>query len=155
MPAQADRVEFLGEFARIYHVAAPRGPLFDSQYRLLLPHRFLFPLPTSIRRIIESELPDVIKICDKYALSWLAGAIRKRWLPRAGRPLLVRLSCERMDDNLTAYLGPQWRGAASLFMKRVYRRMFDRHIAVSPYVAEELLDGMEAEYHASPCFPWA
>ena len=140
VPGETDRVESWGEFTRIYHVAAPRCPLFDSQYRLILPHRFLLPFPTSIRRIIETERPDLIEICDKYALSWLAGAIRKHWIPRVGRPLLVGLSCERMDDNLAAYLGPQSRGAAALYMKQVYRRLFDRHIAVSSYVAEELLD---------------
>ena len=144
VPGQADRVESWGEFARVYHVAAPRSPLFDSQYRLLLPHRYLLPFPTSIRRIIENEQPDLIEICDKYALSWLAGVVRKRWMPRAGRPLLVGLSCERMDDNLAVYLGPRWRGAASLYMKRVYRPLFDRHITVSSYVAEELLDETEA-----------
>lgn len=143
VPAQANRVEDLGEYTRIYHVAAPRSPLFDSQYRLILPHRFLLPFPTTIRRIIESEQPDLIEICDKYALSWLAGVVRKGWMRRVGRPLLVGLSCERMDDNLGSYLGSQWRGAAALFMKRVYRPLFDRHIAVSSYVAEELLDGAD------------
>jgi alpha-1,6-mannosyltransferase len=48
-----------------------------------------------------------------------------------------------MDDNLAVYLGPRWRGAASLYMKRVYRPLFDRHITVSSYVAEELLDETE------------
>jgi len=143
VPAEADRVEHWGEFTRIYHVEAPRTPLFDSQYRLLLPHRFLLPFPTAIRRIIESERPDLIEICDKCALSWLAGAVRKHWIPRVGRPLLVGLSCERLDDNLAVYVGPRWRGAASLFMKQVYRRLFDRHIAVSSYVAEELLEETE------------
>lgn len=138
VPAEADRIESWGRFTRIYHVAAPRSPWFDSQYRLLLPHRFLLPFPSSIRLIIENEQPDLIEICDKYTLAWLAGAVRKHWMPQAGRPLLVGLSCERMDDNLASYLGPQWRGAASLFMKQVYRRLFDRHIAVSPYVANEL-----------------
>jgi alpha-1,6-mannosyltransferase len=143
VPAQANRVEHWGEFTRIYHVAAPRSPLFDSQYRLILPHRFLLPFPTTIRRIIDSEQPDLIEICDKYALPWLAGAVRKGWMRRVGRPLLVGLSCERMDDNLASYLGPHWRGAASLFMKRVYQPLFDRHIAVSSYVAKELLDEPE------------
>jgi alpha-1,6-mannosyltransferase len=143
VPAQTDKVESWGDYTRIYHVAAPRSPLFDSQYRLLLPHRFLLPFPTSIRRIIESEQPDLIEICDKYALSWLAGAVRKHWIPRVGRPLLAGLSCERMDDNLAVYLGPRWRRAASFFMKRVYRPLFHRHIAVSSYVAAELLDETE------------
>jgi alpha-1,6-mannosyltransferase len=140
VPSEADRVESLGEFTRIYHVAAPRSPLFDSQYRLILPHRFLLPFPSSIRKIMESEQPDLVEICDKYAIAWLAGAVRKGWMRRVGRPVLVGLSCERMDDNLASYLGPPWSGAASFFMKRVYRPQFDRHIAVSPYVAEELRD---------------
>jgi alpha-1,6-mannosyltransferase len=140
VPAKADRVESLGEFTRIYHVAAPHSPFVDSQYRLILPHRFLLPFPTVIRGILESEQPDLIEICDKCALPWLAGAIRKQWIPRAGRPLLVGLSCERLDDNFAVFVGPGWRGAASLFMKQIYRRLFDRHIAVSSYVAEELLD---------------
>ncbi|HXW13847.1 MAG TPA: glycosyltransferase [Terriglobia bacterium] len=143
VPGETDRVEPWGEFTRIYHVAAPQSPLFDSQYRLILPHRFLLPFPTAIRKIIESERPDLIEICDKYALSCLAWAVRKHWIPRVGRPLLVGLSCERLDDNLAVYVGPRWRGAASLFMKRVYRPLFDRHIAVSSYVAEELVDETE------------
>ena len=144
VPAETDRVECLGEFARIYHIAAPHSPLFDTQYRLILPHRFLFPFPTAIRRIIETERPHLIEICDKCSISWLAGAIRKHWIPRVGRPVLVGLSCERLDDNLAVYVSPRWREASSLFMKQVYRRMFDRHIAVSSYVAEELLDETEA-----------
>jgi len=143
VPAEADRVELLGEFTRIYHVAAPRSPFFDSQYRLILPHRFLFPFPTTIRKIIEREQPDLIEICDKVILSWLAGVIRKHWMPRAGRPLLVGLSCERLDDNLAAYVSPRWRDASSFFMRQIYRQLFDRHIAVSSYVAEELLDDAE------------
>ena len=140
VPGEADQVEMRGEYTRIYHVEAPRCPWFDSQYRLLLPHRFLLPFPTSIRRILEEEQPDLIEICDKYALAWLAGAVRKHWIPGVGRPRLVGLNCERMDDNLAIYLGPEWRNAASLFIKRAYRRLFDQHIAVSPYVAGELLE---------------
>jgi alpha-1,6-mannosyltransferase len=140
VPGETDRVESLGEFTSIYHVAAPPSPVFDSQYRLILPHRFLLPFPSSIRRIVASEQPDLIEICDKYALPWLAGAVRKNWIPRLRRPLLVGLSCERMDDNVATYLGPQWRGASALFMRRVYFRLFDRHIAVSSYVAAELAD---------------
>lgn len=140
VPGEADRVESRGEFTRIYHIAAPRSPLFDSQYRLILPHRFVLPFPTLIPRIIKDEQPDLIEICDKYTLSWLAGVVRKHWMPRVGRPLLVGLSCERMIDNLAVYLSSKWQRAGSFYMQQVYRRLFDRHIAVSPYVAEELLD---------------
>jgi len=153
VPGEADAVEVWGAFTRIYHVAAPRSPVFDSQYRLLLPHSFLLPYPSAIRRILEKERPGLVEICDKYTLMWLAGAIRKQWIPQAGRPLLVGLSCERMDDNLASYLGPRWRGAAPPYMQHIYRRMFDRHIAVSPYVAEELRTPVELAHEPVTVLP--
>ena len=42
VPGAKTGVEEAGRFGRIYTVKAPRAP-FDPNYRLLMPHRFLFP----------------------------------------------------------------------------------------------------------------
>jgi glycosyltransferase involved in cell wall biosynthesis len=66
--------------------------------------------------------------------------LRKSLAPGVKRPVLVGLSCERMDDNVTAYLG---RGRIRSALTRVYIRHlygppFDAHIANSNYTADEL-----------------
>ena len=56
------------------------------------------------------------------------------------RPVLVGLSCERMDDNVASYLGlgAIGRTLSSLYMRRIYLPQFDYHIANSDYTAGEL-----------------
>jgi alpha-1,6-mannosyltransferase len=145
-PAAQDAVIEVGEFGRLYEVAAPRAPFFDPGYRLLLPHLFLFPFHGALRDIVRLESPDVIEVSDKYALCYLAGLIRKGWIAGLGRPLLVGASHERMDDSLAAYLpGRRWaRRFASWYMRRIYLPQFDLHLANSEYTAQEVQAGIES-----------
>ena len=140
VPGDTDRVEEAGEFARIYYIKAPRTPVFDRRYRLILPHTFLFPAETRIRAILRAEQPDVVEICDKYSLCWLAGVLRQGWIPGLARPTLVGVSCERMDDNVESFItaAPLAKRLARLYLDKIYVPLFDFHIAVSQYVAAEL-----------------
>jgi len=81
-----------------------------------------------------------VEVCDKYSLCWLAGALRRGWIPRVPRPTLVGLSCERMDDNVHAYITPMpfAMHLALRYIQNVYVPLFDFHIAVSRYVSSEL-----------------
>ncbi len=139
VPADETRVEEVSPFVRIYHLRAPRAPL-NRSYRWLLPDRYLRPR-SDIRHILCDERPDLIEICDKYTLQYLAGLVRRNWFFPAGyRPTLVGLSCERMIDNLLVYL-PRFPFAESfcrLYMKWLYFPLFDHHITVSRFTADEL-----------------
>ena len=64
-------VERVGRFGRIYNIEAPRAP-FHSDYRMALPHGYLFPR-TALQRIVNEERPDLIEVSDKYVLPYLAG----------------------------------------------------------------------------------
>jgi glycosyltransferase involved in cell wall biosynthesis len=98
-----------------------------------------------IRKILETEMPDVIEIADKYTLSYLAGFIKKGHFSTLGRPMLIHLSCERMDDNLRAFVsgGKPLRWLAKNVMGNYVAPMFDYHFANSAYTAQELLDAVE------------
>jgi alpha-1,6-mannosyltransferase len=141
VPSDEDRVEDQGEFARIYHVKAPRSPVFDRRYRMILPHTFLLPSARRLRHILWAEHPDLVEICDKYSLCWLAGALRRGWISGVPRPALVGLSCERLDDNVRTYIAAPTGalGLAGVYLRKAYVPLFDFHIAVSRYVAEELM----------------
>ena len=95
VPGDRDGVEEVNPFARIYTVHARRSPVVDSRYRLILPHRFVWPGAGALWSILDRERPELIEICDKYSLCHLAGVMRKL---RRRRPALVGLTCERMDD---------------------------------------------------------
>jgi len=140
VPSEKTKVEEVGNHCRIYHVAAPSSPLFDSRYRLLLPHRYLLNIKSNIQRIMIEEQPDLIEVCDKYCLNWLGGLIRKNRVKGLRRPVLVGFSCERMDHSVRAYcsIGQIARRFARLYMSYCYLPMFDCHIANSTYTAEEL-----------------
>jgi alpha-1,6-mannosyltransferase len=142
VPGVETRVEEVGEFGRIYHIAAPRSPIVDSSYRLLLPHAFL-SRRGAVRQILEDEQPDLIEVCDKYSLCHLAGLLRRQWLRGLPRPTLVGLSCERFEDNITAVGGGRV-GArlARWYVGHVYAGQFDYHLANSEYTARELRDNM-------------
>jgi alpha-1,6-mannosyltransferase len=153
VPAESTRTEDAGEFARIYHLAAPPAPL-NPNYRLLYPHRFLFP-NTAIQRIINDERPDLIEISEKYTLPWLGGLVRTRRLPGVRvRPVVVGVSHERMDENMAAYLscGPAARRFCKWYMKWIYFPMFDHHITVSQHVARELIEASRG--HKVRCGVW-
>ena len=59
VPGAKNSVEDVGEFARIYTIAAPASPFVDSTYRLLLPHLYALPYRSKLRRIIEEEQPGI------------------------------------------------------------------------------------------------
>jgi len=140
VPGERNEVENVGRHVRIYYVSSPRSPLFDSRYRLLLPHQYL-TAGGRIRQILLEEQPDLIEVSDKYTLNWLAGIIRKRGVEGLRRPVLVGMSCERMDDNVSAFLSKSGLShrLSRFYIKWLYTPMFDFHIANSDYTAEELL----------------
>ena len=154
VPGERSAVEEVNPHARIYHVRAPRSPVFDQRYRLILPHRYLFP-GGEIRRILLAEAPDIVEVADKYALVWLAGIIRKNLVRGLRRPVLIGFSFERMDDNVAAFLGANGalRPAAATYMSRCYFPLFDVHLAVSEYTAAELEGARRGPQpvHVQPC----
>lgn len=153
VPSRETRVEDVTPYVRIYHLQAPLAPL-NRSYRWLLPHRYLWP-HSEIRRILQAERPDVVEICDKYTLQYLAGLIRRNWLfPDGHRPTLIGLSCERMVDNLIVYLPrfPLAEGFCRLYMKWLYFPLFDHHITVSPFTAVELREASRG--HMVPRGVW-
>lgn len=140
VPGDCTRTERVGEFGGIYTLAAPRAPL-SRNYRVLYPHRFLFP-NTAIQRIINRERPDLIEVSEKYTLLYLAGLLRTARLPGVDvHPTVIGLSCERMDESMAAYLTRSGIGErfCRWYMKWIYFPMFDHHIAVSEHTAAELV----------------
>jgi alpha-1,6-mannosyltransferase len=140
VPGAEDRVEQVGRYGRIYTVSAPKAPFYGS-YRCLYPTKYLYPENT-IRRILREERPDVIEICDKYNLQYLGGMIREGLLGDLDfRPLMLGLSCERMDENVAAYVANSafHRAFCRWYMHWIYFPFFDHHIAVSEHVAAELV----------------
>jgi alpha-1,6-mannosyltransferase len=112
----------------------------NSGYRFMYPTSFLLPR-TRLQRILESEQPQLVEVCDKYSLNYLAALLRERLLGRVNfRPAIVGLSCERMDDNVRSYItsGRLGEKAASFYMRRLYFPFFDFHVANSSYTADEL-----------------
>ncbi len=138
VPGEKDGLEVDGS-TRIYSVAAPRSAM-NANYRMIYPDRYP-GVNHRVHEILRQEQPDLIEVCDKYSLHYAAGLIRRGWLPGLKkRPVLVALSCERMDDNLSSYLSRSSLGLAFArwYMKWIYFGFFDHHITVSPYTAEEL-----------------
>jgi alpha-1,6-mannosyltransferase len=146
VPSTTTRVEIVNDYARIYHIAAPRSWLFDARYRLLLPHTYLWQ--RTVQQIIRDEKPDLIEVCDKYSLSWLAGLIRKGWVLKGHRPALIGFSCERMDDNVAAWMADNamTRKLTRWYLRQLYLPLFDYHIANSHYTANELRQAMSARH---------
>jgi alpha-1,6-mannosyltransferase len=153
VPGPDDGIEEVGQYGRIYFVAAPPAPAFDRRYRMMLPGHYLRG-SARLREILRDEQADLIEICDKYSLFYLAALLRKGLAPGIKRPVLVGLSCERMDDNAAAYLGgtaaylggtAAYLGGGALrraltgaYIRHLYGPPFDAHIANSEYTAEEL-----------------
>lgn len=138
VPSDGTRLERRGRFTRVFHVRAPRSPVFDRRYRLLLPHTYL-STDAALTRILRRTQPDVVEVADRYALPWMNALVR--WRAAGGnRPTLIGLSHERMDDNVRAWMGG---GALALaatraYLRHVYLPLFDAHIANSDYTAEEM-----------------
>lgn len=144
VPGERDEQETVGEFGRIYYVKASPAPIFDRRYRLLMPWQYM-PRDSAIRNILLAEKPDIIEIAEKYTVSLLAGMIKKGYFRTLRRPMLVHLSCERMDDNLRAFVSGSRlvRFLAQRFTGNYIAPMFDYHFANSDYTASELLDAVE------------
>lgn len=141
VPSDRTWSEDAGAFGRIYHVRARRAP-FNPRYRLLDPVTYLTP-GSDIKAILERERPDLVEISDKYTLNYLGGLLRLREGKKSPwRPTVVGLSCERMDDNVMAYLPARRFGRrfARWYMKWMYFPLFDHHIANSPHTAAELAE---------------
>lgn len=142
VPGEFDEMEEVGDFGRIYYVKAARSPLFDRRYRTIMPWQYL-PEESQIRQVLCEEMPDLIEVAEKYTLSFLAGHIKRGFLKKLKRPMLVHLSCERMDDNVRAFVSRAVpRRLSRSVMGNYVAPMFDYHIANSNYTAQELLDSV-------------
>jgi alpha-1,6-mannosyltransferase len=156
VPGAKDSMEKVGEFGRIYTIAAPPCPLFDSRYRLLLPHLYALPYTSALRRILQAEQPDLVEVCDKFALSCVPTVLRRNWIKGVSPTVLVGMSCERLDDNVSAYISASdfARGFANWYLKKMYATRFDCHISNSRYTAGELADALanrpEIQVHVLP-----
>lgn len=145
VPGPSDEVLDFGSHGRLYMLAAPVAPAFDRRYRLLYPYRYAPFGARQLPAILSRERPDIVEICDKYSLPYLAALLRKRYLPGVARPsVLVGMSCERFDDNMAAYLhrGRLAHAFTRWYIRHVYGPPFDVHVANSEYTASELRDAM-------------
>ncbi len=151
VPGESDEQEDFGEFGRIYYVKANKSPIFDRRYRIITPWQYV-PENSAVRRILLEEKPDIIEVAEKYFLSYLGGLIKKGFFSPLGRPMMVHLSCERMDDNLRAFVSRaspvRWFSRA--VMGNYIAPMFDYHIANSDYTAQELLDSVSNGHRPHP-----
>jgi alpha-1,6-mannosyltransferase len=139
VPGAQDEIQEVGAYCRIYKISAPSAPL-NPEYRALYPREFLLP-SSRIQQILARERPDLVEICDKYSLVHLGALLRHRLAGGVdSRPVVVGLTCERMDENLATYITrAAWGQALSrLYMRHVYFTAFDHHIAVSEHTAAEL-----------------
>lgn len=130
--------EQVNDFAVIYYVPARYSPVFDKRYRIMMPWQYMLK-DSIIRKILLTEMPDMIEVTDKYTLSLLGVMIRTNNFKKLGRPMLVHFSAERMDDNVSSFLSDGKLG--KWFARRIIGNYilpnFDFHIANSVYTAEE------------------
>jgi glycosyltransferase involved in cell wall biosynthesis len=140
VPAAHTFVQEVGEFGRIYHVAAPRVPVLDSRYRWMLPHTYAWRHDSPLRRLLAAERPDLVEVCDKFWLLYLSGVLRRGWIPGVPLPVIVGLTCERLDDNMRTYVsaGRTAQFVCQRYMRWCYVPRFDFHIAASEYIAAEV-----------------
>ncbi|MBK7927843.1 MAG: glycosyltransferase [Bryobacterales bacterium] len=139
VPAAQDGIEEINSHARVRYLRSWHAP-FNRAYRMLAPHGYLAPR-SPIARILNEESPDLVEICDKYSLPYLGGLIRIGLLPGyRARPTVTALSCERLDENIAAYLGlgPSASALAPHLLRWLYFPLADHHIAVSRHTAGEL-----------------
>jgi glycosyltransferase involved in cell wall biosynthesis len=156
VPSAKTSVQEVGDFGRIYHIASPRAPVIDSRYRWMLPHTYAWPYDSSLRRILATERPDLIEVCDKFWLLYLSGVLRRRWIPGVPVPVIVGLTCERLDDNMATYVSASRaaRYVCVRYVRQCYVPRFDFHIAASDYIATEvrqlLPERMRGRLHVCP-----
>ena len=148
VPGEEDGLETVGDFGKIYYVAAKPAPCFDRRYRLMMPWHFLNH-GTPIRKILLAERPQMIEIYDNYALTYLAGMTRMGHFERLGRPMFVYFTGERFDTIFKSFVANGRFG--TWFSRRLMGNynlpMFDFYIANSPFVAEELFESVGTEYN--------
>ena len=70
----------------------------------MLPHTYAWHYDSPLRRILAIEQPDLVEVCDKFWLLYLSGVLRRGWIAGVQVPVIVGLSCERLDDNMRAYV---------------------------------------------------
>jgi alpha-1,6-mannosyltransferase len=140
VPGEENAVEEVGEFGRIYRVAAPRVPILDSRYRWMLPHTYAWGYDSPLRRILAEECADLVEVCDKFWLLYLSGVLRRQWIPGVPVPVIVGLTCERLDDNMRSYVSAGWAAqrACERYLRSCYVPRFDFHVAASDYIAAEV-----------------
>lgn len=148
VPGEDSRVERVGDYGKIYFVQAKPAPFFDRRYRLMLPFHYL-QNGSPIREILLKERPDMIEIYDNYALTLLAGVIRKGYFKKLGRPMLVYFTGERFDTIFSSFVcgGKLGKWFSRRLMGNYNLAMFDFFIANSPFVAEELFESVLPEYN--------
>jgi alpha-1,6-mannosyltransferase len=138
VPGEQSGCEQAGACGRIYRVRAPRAPLSDRRYRLILP---IGACLREVKKILAAEQADILEVSDKYTLPYISGMLRKNLLRGVKRPTEIATSHERMDVNVSAHL---LKGKVGIWFARVYMRyayfpMFDHHVANSGYTAGELI----------------
>ncbi len=140
VPGAETRSEAVGDFGRIYYIAAPRSPVIDSRYRWMLPHLYAWRYKSPLRRIFAEERPNLVEVCDKFWLLYLSGVLRRGWIPGVPVPVIVGLTCERLDANMRTFIsdGRVTRFVCERYMRLCYVPRFDFHIAVSDYIAAEI-----------------
>jgi glycosyltransferase involved in cell wall biosynthesis len=148
VPAETDSVEEVNEFAKIYYVAAPSSPLFDTRYRLIMPWQYLFK-DSPIRKILLAEMPDMIEIYDNYSLTFIAGMIRIGKFKKIGRPMLVYFTGERLDTIISSFIskGRLGKWFSRRLMGNYNLAMFDFFIANSQFVAEEICQSLQKQHN--------
>jgi glycosyltransferase involved in cell wall biosynthesis len=144
VPGEAEAVEDVNEFAKIYYVPANYSPVFDKRYRLMMPWQYMTS-DAIIRKILLAEKPEMIEVTDKYTLSMLGAMIRIGKFRQLGRPMLVHFSCERMDDNISSFLtgGKLGKWLARRIIGNYTLPNFDYHIANSVYTAQEFFEAAD------------
>lgn len=143
VPGEKEEVEQVNDYAKIYYIPAMQSPIFDKRYRMIMPWQYMVK-DSAVRKILLAEMPDMVEVCDKYSISMLAAMIRKNAFKKLGRPMLVHFSCERMDDNIGAYLssGKPGKWLARRLMGNYNFGLFDFHIANSAYTAQEFFESI-------------
>jgi glycosyltransferase involved in cell wall biosynthesis len=148
VPGEISTVEEVNDYARIYYIKASFSPVFDKRYRLMLPWKTYIFDQSPIKKILREEEPDIIEIGEKYTLSLMAGLLRKGIMKVSQkRPMLVHVSCERMDDNFSSFIsdGSIGKWFCRRFMGNYNLPMFDFHLTNSKYTGQELIDSVSPE----------
>jgi glycosyltransferase involved in cell wall biosynthesis len=148
VPGEIEEIEIVNDFAKIYYVPARQSPIFDKRYRVMMPWQYLLN-GSIIRRILLTEMPDIVEVTDKYTLSIIGTMIARGKFKQLGRPMTVHFSCERMDDNIASFL------SAGKFAKWFAKRLignynfpsFDFHIANSAYTAQEFYEAVDKQHN--------